>query len=131
MHLFLGVGSILLGSTMTFAFGQWTETLTLLSVLIAIDYITGVTAAIRDGSGLDSKVGFWGLFKKGLILLVVLLAHRVDVLLGTEMVMGGAVYFYIVNELLSVIENFGRIGVPLPPSLRKVIQILRDRVGKE
>ncbi|KIL37713.1 holin [Cohnella kolymensis] len=125
------MGSILLGSTMTFAFGQWTETLTLLSVLIAIDYITGVTAAIRDGSGLDSKVGFWGLFKKGLILLVVLLAHRVDVLLGTEMVMGGAVYFYIVNELLSVIENFGRIGVPLPPSLRKVIQILRDRVGKE
>jgi toxin secretion/phage lysis holin len=130
MHLLLGLGTVALGSTITFAYGSWTESLNFLAVLMAIDYVTGVTAAMRDGSGLNSTVGFWGLFKKGLVLLVVLLAHRVDMLLGTEMVMGGAVYFYIVNEFLSVIENFGRIGLPLPPGLRQVIQILRDRVGK-
>lgn len=127
MQLQVGIGSALLGSVLAFSFGGWTESLTLLLVLMGVDYVTGVIAAIRGGTGLNSSVGFWGLAKKGLILLVILLAHRVDVLLGTPMVMGGAVAFYIANELLSVVENYGRLGLPLPDSIRKAVQILRDR----
>jgi phage-related holin len=59
-----------------------------------------------------------------------LIAHRLDLLLGVEVVMGGAVYFYIANELLSIIENYGRIGLPLPDRLKRIVQVLRDRAGE-
>jgi toxin secretion/phage lysis holin len=130
MQLHTGAAAAVLGSVITFSFGVWTESLTLLAVLMGVDYITGVTAALRTGTGLNSSVGFWGLAKKGLMLLVILLAHRVDVLLGTHLVMGGAVSFYIVNELLSVLENYGELGLPLPESVRKTVQMLRDKTGK-
>lgn len=94
---------------------------------MAIDYITGIAAAIYDRSGLDSRVGFWGLLKKGLIMLVVLLSHRIDLLLGVDIAMGGAIAFYTVNELLSIIENYGRMGLPLPSQLRGIVRLLRNR----
>lgn len=127
MQLHAGVVTAVLGSVITFSFGIWPESLTLLAVLMGIDYITGIVAAVRVGNGLNSSVGFWGLGKKGLSLLVILLAHRIDVLLEMDLVMGGAISFYVVNELLSVIENYGRLGLPLPDSLRRVVQILCDR----
>lgn len=127
MQLQAGVVTAVLGSVITFSFGIWQESLTLLAVLMGVDYISGVVAAIRSDTGLNSSVGFWGLGKKGLSLLVILLSHRIDALLGTNMVMGGAVSFYVVNELLSVLENYGRLGLPLPGSLRRAVQILRDK----
>jgi len=130
MNVYLAWGSIVFGSAVTFAFGTWSESLTFLLVAMAIDYITGIAAAIYDGSGLDSKVGFWGLMRKGLILLVVLLSHRIDLVLGADLVMGGAVMFYIVNELLSIIENYGRLGLPLPPQLKQTVRTLRNRRDK-
>jgi toxin secretion/phage lysis holin len=127
----IGAVCAVIGAMITFSFGMWTEALTFLLVLMAIDYFTGVIAAIRDKSGLSSNVGFWGLFRKGLILLIMLIAHRLDILLGVDVVMGAAIYFYIANELLSIIENYGRIGLPLPNRLKKVIRVLRDRAGEE
>jgi toxin secretion/phage lysis holin len=131
MQLQAGIISALLGAIISFSFGLWTESLTFLLVLMAIDYFTGIVAAVREGSGLNSNIGFWGLCKKALILLVMLIAHRLDVLLGIEVVMGSAVFFYIANELLSVIENYGRIGLPLPDRLRRIVQVLRDRAGED
>lgn len=131
MQFYAGAATAVIGSVITFSFGIWQESLTLLAVLMGIDYLTGVVAAVRSGTGLNSSVGFWGLGKKGLTFLVILLAHRIDVLLGANMVMGGAVSFYLVNELLSVVENYGRLGLPLPGSVKRVVQILRDRVDDE
>lgn len=130
MNVYLAWISIVFGSAITFAFGTWTESLTFLLVAMAIDYITGIIAAIYDGSGLDSKVGFWGLMKKGLILLVVLLSHRIDQVLGVDVAMGGAIAFYTVNELLSITENYGRLGLPLPPQLKQIVRTLRNRSEK-
>ncbi|RED65554.1 phage holin family protein [Cohnella lupini] len=130
MQLQAGIICAFLGATISFSFGLWTESLTFLLVLMAIDYFTGVAASIKEGSGLNSNIGFWGLFKKALILLVMIIAHRLDVLLGAEIVMGSAVFFYIANELLSVIENYGRLGLPLPDRLKKIVQVLRDRAGE-
>lgn len=126
MQLQTGIGIVCaaLGSVISFSFGIWPESLTVLLVLMGIDYISGVAAAIKTGSGLSSKTGFWGLAKKGLILLVIFLAHRIDQLLGTEMVMGGAIMFYLVNELLSVIENYGQLGLPLPDGIRRFVRML-------
>ncbi len=131
MQFQAGVISAILGAAISFSFGVWTESLTFLLVVMAIDYFTGVAAAIREDSGLNSNIGFWGLFKKVLILLAMLIAHRLDVLLGIEVVMGSAVFFYIANELLSIIENYGRMGLPMPARLKKIIQVLRDRAGED
>ncbi|THF79906.1 phage holin family protein [Cohnella fermenti] len=129
MHPNLGIVSVTLGAIIGFCFGHWTESLSFLLVLMVADYLSGTLASLRDGKGLNSNIGFWGLAKKGLMLIVVIVAHRIDLVLGAEVVMGGAIYFYIVNELLSVTENYGRLGLPMPDRLRDVIQVLRNRAG--
>ncbi|WP_274649829.1 phage holin family protein [Paenibacillus humicola] len=121
--------SAVVGAAVTFAFGGWSESLTVLLVAMAIDYITGVTAAISQKEGLSSIVGAMGLAKKGIMLLVILLAHRIDLLLGlqNDLAMGAAVYFYLANELISITENLGQIGVPLPDRLRGLIEQLKNK----
>ncbi|ANY68502.1 holin [Paenibacillus sp. BIHB 4019] len=117
-----------LGSIVTFAFGVWMESLTLLIVVMAIDYVTGVSASLKEGRGLNSSFGAWGIARKGLMLLVILIAHRVDLLLdANNMTMGAAIYFYIANELISITENYGRLGLPLPDKIRQMIEILKDK----
>lgn len=99
-----------------------------LLVAIAVDYITGVSASLTEGKGLSSALGSWGLARKGLMLLVILLAHRIDVLMDTSGVtMGAAIYFYIANELISITENYGRLGLPLPDRIRRIIEVLRNK----
>lgn len=115
------------GAFMTFAFGGWDQLLSLLAVAMAVDYITGLAAAVRTGKGLNSNIGFWGLARKGLMLTVVLLAHRIDLLMGTDLIKGGAIYFYLVNELISITENYARIGLPLPDKLRQAIAVLKKQ----
>jgi len=123
----VNTGAGIFGAFITFAFGHWTEALTFLLVLVVADVISGVTASIREGVGINSAVASVGFAKKGLMLLVIIIAHRADVLLGTNYVMGGAAYFYIANELLSITENYGRAGLPLPDTLKRVITVLRER----
>ncbi|RKP55084.1 holin [Cohnella endophytica] len=131
MQVQAGIVCVIFGAVISFSFGVWNQSLTFLVLLMAIDYITGVVAAIKDGSGLNSNVGFWGLFKKALILLIMMISHRLDVLLNVNMIMGSAVFFYIANELLSVIENYGRIGLPLPDRIKQIVQVLRDKAGEK
>lgn len=118
----------ILGAIITFAFGSWVESLTVLLVAMGMDYVSGVAASIKEGKGLSSSLGAWGLARKGLMLLVILLAHRVDILLETNNItMGAAIYFYIANELISITENYGRIGLPLPEKIRKLIAVLKEK----
>ncbi|WP_238162713.1 holin family protein [Cohnella sp. AR92] len=123
----VNAGAGLLGAFITFAFGHWTESLTFLLTVIGIDIISGGYASVHEGRGLNSAVGAAGLAKKGLMLLVIILSYRVDVLLGSEVVMGAAIYFYIANELVSVTENYGRIGLPMPDKLRQIIAVLKQK----
>jgi toxin secretion/phage lysis holin len=116
----------LIGSVIGFAFGAWNQSLTLLLVCMGVDYISGMAASLREGRGLNSLVGFWGLVRKGLMLLVILVAHRIDELMGGgSAVKMAAIFFYTVNELLSIAENYGRIGLPLPEKVKAFIEILR------
>lgn len=121
----------ILGAFITYAFGGWNELLSFFLLAIAIDYATGIVASLKEKKGLSSEVGFWGLAKKGFMLLVVILAHRLDVLMQTDFVMDGAIYFYLANELISITENYGRIGLPLPKQVKKMIAILKDRGERE
>ncbi len=115
------------GAVVTFAFGGWDQLLSLLAIAMAIDYVTGLAAAVRTGTGLNSNIGFWGLARKGLMLTVVLLAHRIDLIMGTDIIKGGAIYFYLVNELISITENYAKIGLPLPAKLRQAIAVLKKQ----
>lgn len=118
----------LFGAVITFSFGKWSEALTVLLVSMGLDYITGVAASLREGKGLNSDFGFWGLARKGLMLLIIMLSHRIDLLLDLNYAaMGAATYFYIANELISIIENYGRLGLPMPPQLRKIIEVLKEK----
>lgn len=128
MHFTTCSAAAVIGSILTFSFGIWPESLTLLLAAMGIDYVTGVVAAIKEKKGLSSEIGSWGLAKKGLMLLVIMLAHRIDVLLVSEdMVMGASIYFYLANELISITENLGRSGVPLPDRLRDIIEVLKKK----
>ncbi len=131
MSLSVNTFAAVSGAIVTFAFGGWDQLLSLLAVAMAVDYITGLAAAVRTGTGLNSNIGFWGLARKGLMLTVVLLAHRIDLLMGTDIIKGGAIYFYLVNELISITENYAKIGLPLPGKLRQAIAVLKKQEGQE
>lgn len=125
----------LAGSAINFAFGGWSEALTFLLVLITFDYITGLAASIKNGEGLNSQVGFWGLCKKALMIMIIVILHRADILMGIEdsalSLMIGGIYFFIANELISLTENAGRMNLPIPPQLKKIIAVLKEKQGKE
>ena len=99
---------------------------------VVMDYITGVMCAIADKK-LSSEVGFKGLCRKVLIFILVGAANIIDVqIIGTGSVLRTAViFFYISNEGLSLIENAGHLGLPIPTKLKAVLEQLHDRAEKE
>ena len=103
-----------------------------LIAFVVVDYLTGVMCAIVDKK-LSSAVGFKGIFKKVLIFVVVGVANILDVqIIGTGSVLRTAViFFYISNEGVSLLENAGHIGLPIPAKLKAVLEQLHDRAEKE
>ena len=112
----------------TFLFGAWNDALTALAMFMLIDYITGVMCAINDHT-LSSEVGFRGICRKVLIFLLVGIANILDVqVIGTGSVLRTAViFFYISNEGVSLLENAGRLGLPIPQKLKDILAQLHDR----
>ncbi len=121
-----------------YLFGEWPPppTLLLLFVTSCMDYATGMAAAAYEGQ-LKSKVGFKGIGRKIAIYAVIVVAHFLDVYLihfGMEskaMIMNAAILFYFLNELLSITENVGRMGVPIPEPVRNAIVVLRGKDEKK
>jgi toxin secretion/phage lysis holin len=105
-----------------------------LIAFVVIDYITGVMCAIINRE-LSSAVGFKGIFRKVLIFLLVGIANIIDVqVIGTGAVLRTAViFFYISNEGVSLLENAGHLGLPIPEKIKTVLEQLHDRAenGKE
>ena len=98
---------------------------------MVVDYITGVMCAISDHS-LSSEVGFKGICRKVLIFLLVGIANILDVqVIGTGSVLRTAVvFFYISNEGISLLENAGHLGLPIPAKMKEVLEQLHDRSEK-
>ena len=80
---------------------------------------------------MESRAGFKGLCRKGMVLLFVLIAYRLDLTFGTEYIRDAVVIGFISNELISVVENAGIMGVPVPKRLRQAIDMLKDKVETE
>ena len=105
--------------------------LRLLVLLMVLDYFSGVGAAAlgrskkSDTGALSSKVGFIGLARKAMILVIILLAAVLDQLTGSAACTGAATMFYIVNESLSILENAVLLSVPVPQRLRQALDVAR------
>lgn len=104
--------------------------LSALIVFMAADYITGVLAAAR-AHNLSSNVGFWGLIRKGCMLLIVGIANTIDtrVLDGSGMCRNAACLFYVSNEGISILENIVALGVRVPQKLKDILQQINDDGG--
>ena len=102
-----------------------------LLAFVVVDYITGVMCAISDHT-LSSEVGFKGICRKVLIFLLVGIANILDVqVIGTGSVLRTAVvFFYISNEGISLLENAGHLGLPIPAKMKEVLEQLHDRSEK-
>lgn len=116
------------------AFGGWTITMTVMVVAMVIDYITGMAVAIAGkstktaGGHLDSNVGWNGLMRKGIMLLVVLVASTLDTVMGDgNVIRDAAAWFYIANEGLSMLENAALLGVPFPNALKKLLEQAKEK----
>jgi len=103
-----------------------------LIAFVVIDYITGVMCAIIDQK-LSSEVGFKGIFKKVLIFMLVGVANIIDMqIIGSGCVLRTAViFFYISNEGISLLENAGHLGLPIPTKLKDILEQLNDHAEKE
>lgn len=114
------------GATATFIFGGWSALLGLLLAFIVIDYLSGMLAAGKEGA-LSSRIGMRGIAKKVMILALVAFSHLIDEAIGTgTTIKDGATYFYLANEGLSIIENAGRLNVPIPGILTKAVAVLKS-----
>lgn len=123
-----------IGSAIASAFGGWTTGLTTLVIFMAIDYITGLIVAgvfhksTKTETGtLESRAGFKGLCRKGAMLLVVLVAYRLDLAVGTAYIKDAVIIAFMANEAISIIENAGLMGVPMNDTLKNAIDVLQKK----
>lgn len=121
-----------LGGLLGWFLGGFDGFLYALVALMVADYITGVMCAIVDKK-LSSEIGFRGIFKKVLIFVLVGIGHMIDInLIGDGSVLRTAIiFFYCSNEGVSMLENVGRLGLPIPEKLKDILAQLHNKGGKE
>lgn len=122
-HVSAGIGAVI-----SFAFGGWSNLLSILLAFVVIDYVSGFVAAGIEGK-LNSSTGMKGIAKKVAVFFVVAVAHMMDVALGYDghILRDATIFFFLANEALSILENAGRIGVPVPGVLRKAVETLHSK----
>ncbi|MGZ0086809.1 phage holin family protein [Caldibacillus thermoamylovorans] len=123
------MGISLFGSLLSIFVGSVDSFVVVLVALVVVDYMTGMIASALEGK-LSSQVGFRGIIRKLLMFVLVAAAHLVDLAIGWNMhiIRDAIVFFYIANEFISIVENAGRAGVPIPAVLRKAIELLKDEI---
>ena len=123
-----------IGGMIASVFGGWNAALTTLVLFMVIDYISGLTvagvfhASRKTESGtLESRAGWKGLCRKGMTLLFVLIAYRLDLAIGVSYIRDTVIIGFIANELISIVENAGLMGIPLPSVITKAIDVLTKK----
>jgi phage-related holin len=137
------------GSVVSFIFGGWPEALAYLFLAVALDFLTGILAGGKTGT-LKSKITYLGIKRKALIFIIVAVGHMCDRVLGDatntiaqaldfggkefiakgHVVRDTIIYFYLFNEWLSITENAGKAGLPVPKFLRSMIEVLKPQEEK-
>lgn len=127
-----GIGIV--GSFIASLFGGWTASLTTLLICMGIDYITGLVVAgvfhnspKTESGALESRAGLKGLIRKCMVLLFVLIGYRLDVAIGVTYIKDAVCIAFIANETLSIVENAGLMGLPIPAVITNAIDILKKK----
>lgn len=119
-------------STVLWLIGGWDNVLIILLSLIVLDYCTGLCVSILGKSektphgGLDSKVGFNGIVKKVCIIFCVILGTILDRVSNLNVIRNAVIVFFTINESLSIVENLGNCGVPIPGVIKKKLEQLKE-----
>lgn len=126
------------GSGIAALFGGWDTGLVSLLIFMALDYVSGLVVAgvfhksnKTDTGSLESKAGWKGLCRKCMTLVFVLVAYRLDLIIGKNYIKNAVIIAFIANELISLVENAGLMGVPLPAVITKAIDILQKKSESE
>ena len=131
----IGIGVV--GGAIAALLGGWDEALITLVIFMAIDYLSGLivagvfhTSKKSEGGALESRAGFKGLCRKVIVLLFVLIATRLDLVMGTTYIRDAVIIGFIANELISIVENAGLMGIPLPAVITKAIDVLTAKADE-
>ena len=126
------------GSLISSLFGGWDAALVTLLIFMGVDYLSGLMVAgvfhksKKSGTGrLESHAGWKGLCRKGMTLTFVLVAHRLDLAIGVSYIRDAVIIGFMANELISIIENAGLMGVRIPVVIEKAIDVLTKKSGEE
>ena len=127
-----------IGAILVQLFGGWTTDMQTLIIFMAVDFAMGLLIAgvfnkstKTDTGALSSGAGFKGLCKKGVALLIVLVANQLDKVMGVEYIRTAVIIAFIVNETISIVENAGIMGVPIPKVITKAIDVLKNKADQE
>lgn len=128
----------MVGSAIASIFGGWDTGLVSLLIFMALDYVSGLVVAgvfhksnKTDTGSLESKAGWKGLCRKCMTLVFVLVAYRLDLVIGTNYIRDAVIIAFLANELISLVENAGLMGIKLPPAITKAIDILQKKSESE
>lgn len=125
-----------IGAFFTSLFGGWSAGMTTLLLFMATDYISGLIVAgvfkksqKSESGALESRAGWKGLCRKGMTLLFVMISYRLDLLIGTNYIRDAVIIGFCVNELISIFENAGLMGIPLPQVIVKALDVLKSKAS--
>ncbi len=126
------------GSAAATLFGGWDAGLATLLIFMGLDYVSGLvvagvfhTSTKTDTGTLESKARWKGLCRKVMTLFFVLVAYRLDLVIGTNYIRDAVIIAFIANETISLVENAGLMGVPLPAVIIKAVDILQKKTESE
>ena len=122
------------GATLAALLGGWDTALQTLAGFMAADYVTGIIVAAvfgksnkTEGGALSSAAGLRGIFRKGGMLTLVYIACRLDLLIGANYIRDAVVAALVTNETVSIFENLGLMGVPVPPVITRALEVLKNK----
>ena len=122
------------GSFTTYLFGGWDSAVITLLIFMTLDFITGLLVAgvfhkssKTENGALESRYCFKGLCRKSIILFFVIVGHRLDISIGVDYIKNFVCIAYMANELLSIVENAGLMGVPIPRAITEAIELLKSK----
>jgi toxin secretion/phage lysis holin len=137
MAVLLAIGAVCSG-IINLLLGGWSKPMTVLCILMALDYISGLVVAIvyhkspkTPSGGASSAIGLKGLLGKLFLIFMVSAAYQIDKVLGTTYLRDAVALAFIANEALSLVENAGLMGIPMPKVLLKGIEILKGKAEEE
>ena len=126
----------IIGGFFAYLFGGWDAALITLIIAMVIDFASGLVVAgvfhkskKTDSGALESKAGWKGLCRKGMTLLIVLIAYRLDLAIGVDYIKNTVIIGFIANEVISIVENAGLMGLQYPDVINKAIDILTKKSG--